>query len=249
MVRIFQRTELTFEQYVLAFLDSLPQISRNVANIRCEHLLVLHKSVEQLIRIDRRLVIQMLKQYVLLLKNSVYLLFQSVLMEQLLHLETDLCILIGIERCDTRLCRAEACLTESLLFILVEKNVIRHYHLRSVGNKYLWHGYALRCNFLNLIEEFLYIKSNTVADYICCMVIENARRQCVQSELAVVIHNRVSGICTALKSDNYVRLLSHHIGKLALTLVAPVCANNRSNHCYVLLSLKSRFNVTIHLCA
>ena len=190
--------------------------------------------------------IEMLKQDIFLFKHPGDLLLQCILVEKLLHLKTDLCIFIGIKRCNTRFCRAKACLAKSFLFVLVKKNVVRHYHLRSVGNKYLWHRYALWGNIIDLVEEFLNVKSHAVADYICRMVIENTRWQSMQSELAIVIYNSMSCIRTALKSDYDIRLLSHHIGKLALTLIAPVCANYRSNHYYVLLSLKSRFNVLMH---
>ena len=79
----------------------------------------------------------MLKQEVLNLANVLELFFKLVGIEKIADLETDLCIFIGIERSDTRFCRAELLVRKTLLLVCVEKNVIGHHNLSPVGNEKL----------------------------------------------------------------------------------------------------------------
>ena len=84
--------------------EGVPKECRYVANVWCYHFLILHKSIEKLISVDRRLVIEMFKKNVLCFKNSLDLYLESLFVKQLLYQETYLCIFIRIERCDTRFC-------------------------------------------------------------------------------------------------------------------------------------------------
>ena len=74
------------------------------------------------------------------------------LIEKFLNLETDLGIFVGIERSNTALCGTEAVLSESFLFILIEKYMIRHDDLCSVGNKKSRH----RSTLVKYILKFCY---------------------------------------------------------------------------------------------
>ena len=63
---------------------------------------------------------------------------------------------------------------------------------------------------------------------------KNAGRQCVEREFTVLIDDRVSGVCTALKADHDVSGISQHIRDLTFSLVAPVCAYDSFNHIFLL---------------
>ncbi len=103
MVRILQRAKLTLEKNILARSQSLVEIRRYITHIRFDHIPVLMQCVEKLCRNDRRLVVQMLEDHVFLLCDPLDLLFQELLIKELAHLETDLCILVRVKRCDPRL--------------------------------------------------------------------------------------------------------------------------------------------------
>ena len=62
------------------------------------------------------------------------------------------------------------------------------------------------------------------------MAIKDAGRKRVQRELTIIIHDRVTRVRSALKTDDDIRLRGEHICDLALSLIAPVCTNNCLNH-------------------
>ena len=99
MVRILERAELPLEQDLLAALYSFVEEKRNVTYVRRYHFLIFFQSCHDLIRIESRLVVEMLQQHIFLQDDPFHLFTQKILIhEQLLHLETDLGIFIRIER-------------------------------------------------------------------------------------------------------------------------------------------------------
>ena len=73
----------------------------------CYHIAVGVKLFQDILNLQSRFVIQMLKNDILLLQNPGNLVFQELLIEELADLEADLCIFIRIERSDSGLCRTE----------------------------------------------------------------------------------------------------------------------------------------------
>ena len=69
----------------------------------------------------------------------------------------------------------------------------------------------------------------------CGVMIEYTRGQQVQCETTVLIDNRMTGVASALETDDDVRLLGQHVCNLTFTLVAPVGANDSSYHSFILL--------------
>ena len=230
MVRVLQRAELTFEQYLLALFDSVMQIKRNVGNVRLYHLSVLHHGIEKLFFVYLGLIVKVFQQYVFLRANAADLFFKVLLIEKLLHLKTYLCVFIRVKRRYTALSRAEACLAEALFLILVEKHMIRHYYLRSVRNKQLRRGNSLLYHLIQLVKKHGYIQRYAVSYNIGSALRENARRQCMKRKFTIIIDNGMTCITSALETDDNVRLFCKHICDLAFSFVSPVSTYNCSNH-------------------
>lgn len=123
--------------------------------------------------------------------------------------------------------------------------MIGHYHLCSVGNHQMRCRYAPLYQLVDLVKYFWNIQCNTVADDVGNMAVEHARRQCVKRKFAVIVDNRMSGICTALKTDDNIRFLRKHICNLAFSFIAPVCTYYCFNH----FSSHSAAKSGIPLCA
>ena len=96
--------------------------------------------------------------------------------------------------------------------------------------------YAPLYQLVDLVKYFWNIQCNTVADNVGNMAVEHARRQCVKRKFAVIVDNRMSGICTALRK---------HICNLAFSFIAPVCTYYCFNH----FSSHSAAKSGIPLCA
>ena len=113
--------------------------------------------------------------------------------------------------------------------------MIRHNHLCSVRDHQLRCRYVAVCDRLELADYLRDVECDTVSDNICDMAVEYAGRQCVQCKLAIIVHNGVSCICSALKTDDDVSLIREHICDLAFSLIAPVSAYYCCNHMFFLL--------------
>ena len=85
-------------------------------------------------------------------------------LEELVDLEADLGVFVGIERSYARLGGAEGLAGKALLFELVEQDVIRHHDLAAVRDHQLRRGNPLRRDVLDLFKEDRDIECDAVAD-------------------------------------------------------------------------------------
>ena len=174
MIRILQGTELTLEEDLLALFQCVPQKSGSVAYEGCYHIAVGVKLFQDILNLQSRFVIQMLKNDILLLQNPGNLVFQELLIEELADLEADLCIFIRIEGSDSGLCRTEGFLTKTLLLALVKQNVVGHHDLSTVRNQDLRSRNPFVHDALYFFEQKRDVQCHTVSDDACSMVIKNA---------------------------------------------------------------------------
>ena len=75
---------------------------------------------QQFLRVDQRLVIQMLQKNILHLADTFRFLRQQFLIEQFTYLEADLCVFIGVERGDAGLGGPKGPASQPFLLILVK---------------------------------------------------------------------------------------------------------------------------------
>ena len=173
VIRVFQSSELSLKKNLFALFQCIPEIERYVTYVWLNHFLVFHQLVHDIFRFQKRFVIEMLKCYVFGLTDTYNFLFQCFLIKELTYLEADLCIFVRIERSDSGFCGTESLAAKTLLFILIEQNVVRHYHLCSVGDQDLRCRYSTAYYFVVLLEEYRNIQCNTVSDDTCCMSVKH----------------------------------------------------------------------------
>ena len=225
MIRILHGTKLTLQQDILALVDRVPQILGYVTYVGLYHLLILHQLLIDLVLIESRLMIQILQNHIFLYAYIGDLIAKILFVcEQLADLETDLCVFIRIEGRDTGLGGTEGFSSQTFLLALVKQDMIRHHNLRTVGYKNLRGRNSLLHNALNLVEQNRNIQCDSISNDAGGVIVKYTRRQAVQRELSVIIYDCVACVCTALKTDDDIRLLSKHICDLALSLVTPVGA-------------------------
>ena len=89
---------------------------------------------------------------------------------------------------------------------------------------------ALLLNSGKLLEEKLDIQRNARAKHVDHARRTHAAGQQMERKTAIIIDDGMTGIRAALETNHNVRLGGQHIGDLALALVAPIRANNRTDH-------------------
>ena len=155
---------------------------------------------------------------------------QDVVIEQLADLEPDLCVLIREKWSNPGLGGSEGLSSKTFLLALVKQDVVAHHDLRPVGNQQLRCRHALRRDVLNLLHHERNIERNAISKYIGNFRMADPARQRMESKLSILVYNRVAGVRAALIADNNIRLVREDIYNLALSLVAPVCADNCLYH-------------------
>ena len=119
---------------------------------------------------------------------------------------------------------------EPFLLQPVLQPVHRQKKLRSGRYCKAWLRDPFFTQHFKLCKQHFRIQCDAACDHVHNLRVEYARRQKMQHVLSVRIDDRVSGIRTALKADDGIRLTGQQICNLALSLVAPAAANNRSDH-------------------
>src|SRR5699024_1105212 len=103
VIRILQRSQLSLQKDLFAFFESVPQEKRNIAHIGFYHFSVFLQFRHDLVRVQKRFVIEMLKKNILGLADTFHFFSQFILKEQFVYLETDLGIFIRLEGSDAGL--------------------------------------------------------------------------------------------------------------------------------------------------
>jgi hypothetical protein len=83
---------------------------------------------------------------------------------------------------------------------------------------------------LKLVNEFVDIKRNTVADNAGGVVVAHAARHKMQCKSAVLVNDCVTCVRAALKANNNIALFGEHIGDFTFAFVAPIGAYYCSYH-------------------
>ena len=222
--------ELTFEQDILAGLDSFMHERCHVAEIRLDECSNVLEVSEDLCRIQRICIrIEACDGCILDDADALDLLGEIFVIE-LCELEADLHGLIGVVRRDTGLCRTEAVLAEALLFQLIEEDMIRHDELCAVGDADLRRRDIVLLQHFKFLLECIGVECSACTDDIDRILLEDTRGANMQGIFAVLIDDRMAGIGTALKANDIIRIGCEDIGQFTLAFIAPVSAYYCSNH-------------------
>ena len=155
---------------------------------------------------------------------------QGAVVKNLADLQADFQILIRIKRGNARFGRPKTVFAQTLLFEPVKQDVIGHDNLCPVGNEQTRMGNAGLEQAVNFGKQPLQVQGNALRNDVGRALAENAGRQQVQGKLAVFIDDGVTGVGAALKADNNVAFAAQKVGHFAFALVAPVGADNGSDH-------------------
>ena len=185
--------------------------------------------IEDLLGIERRLLVDRLEDQALVFADVGKALHQPIRFEELADLEADLLVFVRIEGGDARLGRAEAVFAEPLLFEHVEADMVGHHELCAVGHNDLRMDAAPQ-QLVVFGKKAVEVERNAMPDHIGHMVVADAGGQQMQRKFALVIDDGVAGVRAALKTDDNIRIRRKHVGHLALALVTPVAAYNRLYH-------------------
>ena len=136
-----------------------------IGHIRRDEFLVLHELCVNLFAVERLNLIKVGVEYILEVEHMVDLLHQVLFAaEQLADLKADLCVLIGIERCDAALGGTKGLRSQTGFFHAVECLVVRHNDLAAVGDEDVRHRNALFRYSLELVDEVFNGERNAVAN-------------------------------------------------------------------------------------
>ena len=108
--------------------------------------------------------------------------------------------------------------------------MVGHQQLGPLIHDHTGRGDAAVLQSLELLEKRGDMQGHAVSDDVRGVGVKDAGGELVQGEFTVVADDGVTGVRTALKADDHVGLLGKEVGDLALSLVAPVCANNCFDH-------------------
>ena len=150
--------------------------------------------------------------------------------EQLADLKADLCVLIGIERCDAALGGTKGLRSQTGFFHAVQCFVVRHNDLAAVGDEDIRHRNALFRYRLELVDEVFNGERNAVANDIEDVLSKNTGGQLMQSKATVIGDDRVAGVAAALETNNDIGIFRQNIGDFAFSFVAPAGADNCFYH-------------------
>ena len=225
MVGILHGAQLAFQKDGLVILQGLVQIGGYIAHIGSCHIPVPVQGLKQGLLVQGLLSVEILQKDVLLHGHPGDLFPENVVvLEKLGDLPADLGVLVRIEGSDAGFGGAEGLAAQSLLFALVEQDVIGHDELAPFGDHDLRGRNASFLDAFQFSEENGNVQGHSVADDVHDILVEDARRKGMKGKFAVLVLNGMARVGTALKADDDIRLVGQRVRDLSFSLVAPVGA-------------------------
>ncbi len=149
---------------------------------------------------------------------------------QVADAKADASDLVGVRRADAAPGRAEAVVAPHVFFELVEERVVAHDHVRALAHDQVLRLDAPLSQLRDLFEQDDGVDDHAVADHACAVRVEDARRDELELELAVLGDDGVAGVVAALGADDHVGLRGEVVDDLAFALVAPLAADQDDDH-------------------
>ena len=146
--------------------------------------------------------------------------------EQVLHAQTEPPRPIAIGRADAATGGADGGARQPRLVGLIERDVVRHDHVRAAADPHARDVDAARHEHVELVDQRHRVDHDAVADDRRDVRVEHARRREPELEHLVAADDRVAGVVAALVAHDHRGLLRQEIGRLALALVAPLQADD-----------------------
>ncbi len=235
VVGVPQGAQLAFQEDALAGFHRVMEQPGGVLHPGLQALAQGVVLLRQLIRIQGRVVVEVLQEHVFLLQAVHQPLMQQILVQHLADLDAHLGKLVGVKRRDTGLGGAKLPLAQALLLQGVQEHMEIHQHLGPVGDAQPGVGDVPAQDAVQLVQKGDGVQRHPGADDVHHLRVEDARGHQVEGKLAVLVDDGVAGIGPALEAHHQVGMLRQHVGQFALALIAPVGTNNRTNHVLLLL--------------
>ena len=167
-------------------------------------------------------VVDLREQLVLVPQRQLELLLEDAGVEQVLDPDAHARDLVAVGRPDAPAGGADLGVAEEPLADLIQRPVVRHDQVRAGADQQALAADAARLKGVDLLEEHLGVDDHAVADDRRDVRGQHAGRQHVQRVLLLADDDRVPGVIAALVPDDVLDTVPEQVGRLALTLVAPL---------------------------
>ena len=147
---------------------------------------------------------------------------EDLAIEQVFHAQAQPPRAIGVRRPDPAPGRPDSRGRQTRLVRLVQREVVRHDHVRTATHPDAGDVDAPLGQHVELGDQRQRVDHDTVADDRCDVRVQHAGRCQPQLEDLVTADDGVAGIVAALVAHDHGGLLGEEIGRLALALVAPL---------------------------
>src|SRR5215475_6702777 len=213
------------KQNVLVAVQRPGQDQAGVGHVRLQPLAVADVLFGGLVRVDASAVVDLGEQLVLVPQDEVELLTEDAGIEQVLDPDAQPGHFVAICRPDAAAGGADPGVAEKPLADFVQRPVMRHDQVRVRADQELFAAYAALFQGVDLLEEHAGIDDDAVADDGRDVRGEHPGRQHVQRVALVADDDGVAGVIAALVPDDVLHAVPEQVGRLALTLVAPLGAD------------------------
>src|SRR5205814_116349 len=145
--------------------------------------------------------------------------------------------LVGVGGADAAPGGAEAIVSSRLFLELVEERVVAHDHVRPLADDQVRGIDSSLFELADLFQKDDRVDDHAVADDAGAVRVEDARRDELELELAVLGDDGVAGVVAALGADDHVGLGGEVVDDLAFALVAPLAADQDDDHVFAAVYL------------
>ena len=199
---------------------TMPTVSPTIGSIRGR--VLPQVAVGDVVGRQRKTVVHLGQDGVLLLERHVELLPEDLGVEEVLHPHTHPGGLVRVGRTDPTLGRPQRVLAQEALGHPVQLLVVGHDQVRVAADHEASRVHALGSQGIDLLEEHRRVHHHAVADDRGDVVVEDPARHQLERERFAVDHDAVTGVVPTLVTHDHVHTAGQVVGELALPLVAPL---------------------------
>src|SRR5215472_5093861 len=220
-----------FKENVGAPVERVVDDRKGVADIGIQRPSVPEVLLDHVVVVKRLFRVEALKGRVLDLANDeIELLAHEDLLLEVADPKADSPDLVGVCGTDAAPGGAQPVVAARLLFELVEEGVIAHDQVGALADDQVaWLDAALS-ELLDLADEDARVGDHAVADDAGDVRMQDAARDELELELAMLGDDGMPSVVAALGSDHHVGLLGEEVDELALALVSPLSTDDNYDH-------------------
>ena len=158
-------------------------------------------------------------------ERDLKLLAEDILVQHILHAQTDAGHLVLIARTDTAPRGANVVLSQQRLERTVKIHVVRHDDVCVTGDAQVLGRYAILLKHIDLFENHLRVHDAAVSDNGLLICIHDAGGNLVQTVFLVTHHDGVASIVATGVAHNAIKIACDKVDDFAFALVAPLTSD------------------------